>query len=396
MTNDESLEDSFGPDRQRELFFRGVAGETPDVPLDFQDLRTRAREEMDEGAYGYVAGSAGREETAKDNESAFSNWKIHPRVLKGIEDRTLKTSIMGQSVPSPVLLAPIGVQSIIHPEGARASAKAANNLGVPFIHSTVSSYSIEQIAELSGDEPLWFQLYWSELPELNKNLINRAEDAGYDAIVVTIDTFLMGWRPRDLAQGYFPFLEGEGLANYISDPVFRDHLDTSPEENLDDAIALFIDIFSNPSANWDDLEEIQQLTDLPFLVKGILHPDDASKAQNIGVDGIIVSNHGGRQIDGEIPAADALDDIVQIGFEDLSILFDSGIRTGSDVLKAYALGADAVLLGRPYLYGLALEGSNGVEDVLKNILAELDITMGLSGHTDINEVDREVLTPVSD
>lgn len=391
MSND-SFEPSYGPQRQREVFFEALAGESDGIPLDFEELREQARDVMDPGAYGYVAGSAGREETESDNRRAFRRWKLRPRVLNDITDRSLSTELFGETLPGPVLLAPVGVQSIIHERGAAASAEGAARKGVPFVHSTVSSHTIEDVAETVDDSPLWFQLYWSSLPDLNESLIRRAEEAGYEAVVVTLDTPLMGWRPRDLENGYFPFLEGEGLANYTSDPVFRDELEVLPEESLDETIELFIDVFSNPAAEWEDLRNLAETTDLPFLVKGVLHPDDADRARDHGVDGVVVSNHGGRQVDGEIPALEALTDVVAEGPDDLRVLFDSGIRTGSDVLKAVALGADAVLLGRPYLYALAVEGADGVETILENIHAELDITMGLCGLDDLPEADRTLLT----
>jgi isopentenyl diphosphate isomerase/L-lactate dehydrogenase-like FMN-dependent dehydrogenase len=392
MPENDSTDATDGPTRQRELFFEALAGESSSIPLNPEKLREAAKESMDPGAYGYVAGSAGREETARDNRDVFTDYKLTPRVLNGIDERSLSTTLLDQPVPSPLLLAPVGVQSIIHSQGAKASARAACSLGVPFVHSTVSSFTLEEIAELEWEGPLLFQLYWSSLPELNESLIQRAEKAGYDGLVITLDTPLMGWRPRDLEQGYFPFLEGEGLANYTNDPVFRDQLSTPPEESMDEVIELFIEIFSNPSAGWRELERLVQSTSLPTVAKGILHPDDAEQARDAGLDGIIVSNHGGRQIDGEIPALEALHKISNAELDELSLWFDSGIRTGSDVLKAYALGADAILIGRPYLYGLALEGENGVKEVMKNLHAELDIIMGLCGYEDINNVTREVLT----
>ncbi len=382
---------SYGPQRQREVFFGKLLGDSSDIPFQFFELEEQAREVMDRGPHGYVAGNAGSETTTSANRNAFSKWKLRPRLLQGVEERKLKTGFLEIELHVPLLLAPVGVQSIIHDRGARASAEGAARLGVPFIHSTVSSHTIEDIADNVEGSPLWFQLYWSDLPELNESLIQRAEEADYEAIVVTLDSPLLGWRPRDLEQGYFPFLDGEGLANYTSDPCFRDKLDIPPEESMDESLELFLDIFSKPSAQWSDLRDLSETTNLPFLAKGILHPDDATKALEHGCDGIIVSNHGGRHVDGEMPALDALVDVRNTLPEDDPILFDSGVRSGTDVLKACALGADAVLLGRPYLYALALEGADGVEELLKNYLAELDITMGLCGEQNLAEVSSDIL-----
>lgn len=393
MTTNSSQYSSFGPDRQRQIFMEALIEDASPIPLTFTKLEAKAKEAMDEGAYGYVAGSAGREETSKQNCDAFSHWKLQPRVLTDIEERSLKTELFGLTLPAPVMLAPVGVQSIIHPEGARASALAAEKLGLPFVHSTVSSYSIEEIADTSDQNSLIFQLYWSSMSELNQNFIRRAEKAGYDALMVTLDTPLMGWRPRDLDNGYFPFLEGYGLKNYTSDEVFRDNLDTPPEESMDETIELFLDIFSNPSATWKDLQSLAESTDMPIIVKGILHPEDAAKCVESGIDGIVVSNHGGRQIDGEIAALDALQEIAKDYGKDLTILYDSGIRTGSDAFKALAIGSKAVMIGRPYLYGLAINGSAGIETVMQNILAELDLTMGLCGVDSIETVDDSILVP---
>lgn len=389
---DEDSFHSYGPQRQREVFFEKLLGESNGIPFRYSELEERAREVMERGPHGYVAGNAGSESTTSSNRKAFSEWKLRPRHLRGIEDRCLRTEFLDLELPAPLLLAPVGVQSIIHDRGALASAKGAARMGVPFVHSTVSSYSIEEVAEAREEQRLWFQLYWSDIPELNRNFIQRAERAGYEAIVVTLDSPLLGWRPRDLEEGYFPFLDEQGLANYTSDPVFREQLDTLPEESMDETVELFLEIFSNPAAVWSDLRDLTQTTDLPVIAKGILHPDDATRALEHGCDGIIVSNHGGRHVDGELPALDALVDVENQTSEEVPILFDSGIRSGTDVLKACALGADAVLLGRPYLYALALQGADGVEELLKNFIAELDITMGLCGENNIRDVTDDILT----
>jgi lactate 2-monooxygenase len=295
-------------------------------------------------------------------------------------------------MPAPVLLAPIGVQTLVHPDGEPASARAAGALGVPFVASTASATSLEEIAAANGDAPRWYQLYWPGDDELTVSIVKRAEAAGYSALVVTVDNYVPGWKPRDLQEAYLPFLEGIGIAQFTSDPVFRAALEKSPEDDIGAAVGHYLSVFVNPNQTWERLEWLRGTTSLPILLKGILHPDDAREALRRGVDGIIVSNHGGRQLDGAIAALDALVSIVDAVGRDLTVLFDSGIRNGADAFKALAIGADAVLLGRPYLWGLALEGQSGVETVLKMLLAELDLTMVLSGVMRIDDLDRALLT----
>jgi lactate 2-monooxygenase len=270
---------------------------------------------------------------------------------------------------------------VVHEEGELGTARAAAAVGLPMIASTASHFTMEEIAEASGEGPRWFQLYWPNDPELLESFVGRAEAAGYGAIVVTVDTFIPGWKPRDLQQAWLPFLEGMGNANYFQDPVFRASLEKTPEEDQGAATGRYLGVLANPSLTWDDVEGLRELTSLPILVKGIQHVDDAREAARRGLDGIVVSNHGARQVDGAIGSLDALPAIAAAAGEDLTILFDSGIRGGSDMIKALALGADAVCLGRPYIWGLALEGQQGVETVLKTVLADFDLTMALCGYT---------------
>jgi isopentenyl diphosphate isomerase/L-lactate dehydrogenase-like FMN-dependent dehydrogenase len=295
-------------------------------------------------------------------------------------------------MPAPLMLAPVGVQSIIHPEAELAASRAAASQGLPFIASTAASHTIEQIAEAMGAASRWYQLYWPRDRELATSFCNRADEAGYEAIVVTLDTWLLGWRPRDLQHGYLPFLKAEGVANYFSDPVFRAALEKPPEQDPGPAIGHWAYQFANPGVSWGDLAWLREQTKLPIVLKGIVHADDARRAVDAGVDGLIVSNHGGRQVDGSIGALDALPLIREVVGSDMPVLFDSGIRTGADIFKALALGANAVCLGRPYVWGLALDGQAGVEHVLRCLLAELDLTLALSGYTSIEQVDRDALT----
>ena len=291
------------------------------------------------------------------------------------------------------MLAPVGVQSIIHPEGELAVARAAAEQGITMIASTASSFTLEEIAEAGG--PRWFQLYWPRGEGLAASLVHRAEAAGYEALVVTLDTWLLAWRPRDLQGAYLPFLKSIGIANYLADPVFRATLKASPEQDPQAAVGQFVGVFSNPTVTWEQLSFLRETTSLPILLKGVLHPDDAREARERGMDGLVVSNHGGRQVDGAIAALDALGPIADAVGDDLALVLDSGVRSGADVVKALALGADVVGIGRPYLWGLALAGQDGVRHVLRNLLAELDLTLALSGLTAPGQLDREALVRVA-
>jgi lactate 2-monooxygenase len=379
---------------QYEIYFRGLAGETPALPTSVAELEARARERLSPEAFGYVAGGAGAELTMRANLEAFERWRIVPRMLRDVSERDLATNVLGTPLPAPVLLAPIGVQSIVHPDAELAVGRAAAAHGLPAILSTAASNTLEDVAATMGQASRWYQLYWPKERELAASFVARAAAAGYGAIVVTLDTWLLGWRPRDLQNGYLPFLKGEGVANYFSDPVFRAALERPPEEDPGPAIGHWAYQFANPSVSWADLAWLREQTDLPIVLKGIIHADDARQALDAGVDGVIVSNHGGRQVDGALGALDALPGVRDAAGEQFPVLFDSGIRTGADVFKALALGADAVCLGRPYMWGLALAGQAGVEQVLRCLLAEFDLTLALSGHTEIAQLERSALTRV--
>jgi L-lactate dehydrogenase (cytochrome) len=374
-------------DYYREIYARGLGGETPAIPVAAADLERRAVEAMEPRAANYVGAGAGSEATMRTNAEAFARHRIVPRMLRDVSARDLATTVLGTTMPAPLLLAPIGVQKVVHEEGELATARAAAAVGVPMIASTASHFTLEEIAAAGGAEaPRWFQLYWPNDPELARSMVERAERAGYGALVLTVDTFIPGWKPRDLQQAWLPFLNGLGVANYFQDPVFRSRLEKPPEEDVGAATGQFLAVQANPALSWDDLAQLREMTDLPILVKGIQHPDDAREAVRRGVDGVVVSNHGGRQVDGAIPSLDALPAVAEAAGGELAILFDSGVRGGADALKALALGADAVCLGRPYIWGLALGGQAGVEAVLKMVLAELDLTMALCGLTRPEEI----------
>jgi L-lactate dehydrogenase (cytochrome) len=381
-------------DYYTEIYMRGLAGEKPAVPVSIAELEQRALEAMEPRAANYVGAGAGSEDTIRANVEAFGRRRIVPRMLIDVAERDLSTTVLGTAMPAPLMLAPIGVQKVVHEEGELASARAAAAVGTPMIASTASHFTLEEIAEANGDGARWFQLYWANDRNLVESFVGRAERAGYGAIVVTVDAFIPGWKPRDLQQAWLPFLEGSGNSNYLQDPVFRAGLEKTPEEDLGAATGHYLGVLSNPSLSWDDLAWLRELTSLPILLKGIQHVEDAREAVRRGIDGIVVSNHGGRQVDGAIASLDALAVIGEAVGGELAILFDSGLRTGTDVLKALALGADAVCLGRPYVWGLALDGRAGVETVLKMILAELDLTMALCGLTRPDQLGPDCLTAV--
>lgn len=380
-----------GMQRQLEIFRKGLLGQREEFPISPDALEEAARAVLSPEAYDYVAGGAGSESTVRANREAFEHYRLVPRMLRDVSERDMSIELFGHRYPAPVLIGPVGVQKIIHPDGELAVAQAAAALGVPFILSTVSSYPMEQVAQAAGDAPRWFQLYWSRDPNVAASFVRRAEAAGYQAIVITVDTFLLAWRDRDLSHAYLPFMQGEGLANYFTDPAFRAALAQPPEQDPGSAIMHFAQIFGNPALTWDDLAFIRQHTRLPLLLKGILHPDDAREAVRRGVDGIIVSNHGGRQVDGAIAALDMLPEVVDAVEGRIPVLFDGGIRRAADVLKALALGAKAVLLGRPVMWALAIGGAEGVQTYLRNFLAELDLSLGLLGCRSIKEVNREMV-----
>jgi lactate 2-monooxygenase len=376
---------------QYEIYLRGMAGQRPARSFDWRQLEQDALNLLRRGPRGYIAGGAGLGETMRANREAFDHWRLRPRMLRDVSERSLERTVLGTELPAPVLLAPVGVQTLAHPEGELAMARGAAQVGVPFVASTAASHTIEQIAEEAGELARWYQLYWPRDRELARSFVARAERAGYSAIVVTLDTWLLGWRPADLSEAFLPFLWGEGNKNYLEDPVFQGLLQAPPEEDMQAAIGQWAWQFANPSVTWEDLAWLRECTKLPIVLKGIVHPDDARLAVEHGIEGVLVSNHGGRQVDGAIGALDALPGVVEAVDGRCEVLFDSGIRSGADALKALALGARAVLLGRPYIWGLALGGAEGVVEVLRSFLADLDLAMALSGYANIDEVDTSAL-----
>src|SRR6266704_4505860 len=388
-----------GPERELQIYALGVGAGKPSAPVPLDLLEQKAKDILSPRAYDYVAGGAGGEDTMRANREAFYRRRIVPRMLRDVAKRDLSVEVLGARLPAPILLGPVGVQEIVHSEADVASTRAAASLGVPFVLSTMSSRTIEEVAQAAAkvaESPRWFQLYWGKNPDVTASMLQRAERAGYSALVVTLDTHSLGWRERDLHHGYLPFMQGQGLANYFSDPVFRALLAQPPEQNPMKAIQLWGSLFSNPALTWKDIGFLRQHTRVPIILKGILHPNDAARAVDAGVDALIVSNHGGRQVDGAVGALDALPGVVREVNGRVPVLFESGIRTGADVFKALALGARAVLIGRPYVYGLALAGEAGVREVLENLIADFDLTVGLAGCRTPREITREMLVRASE
>jgi isopentenyl diphosphate isomerase/L-lactate dehydrogenase-like FMN-dependent dehydrogenase len=380
---------------QFEIYLNGMLGSRPEFPISVEAVEAAARERLSPEAFGYVAGSAGTESTARANREAFERYRIVPRFLgQDVSVRDLSTTVLGTPMPAPVVLGPVGVQGIVHPDAELAVARAVSDLGVPMALSTVSSYRMEDVAAACGASPHWYQLYWPKDRDVGASFLARAKAAGFSALLLTLDTFILAWRPRDLVNGYLPFLSRLGLANYESDPAFLAGLAASPDEDPTASVMHWQSMFGDPSNMWADLAWVREHWDGPIALKGVLHPDDARRAVDAGMDGVLVSNHGGRQVDGSIAALDALPGVVAAVNGRAEVLFDSGIRTGSDVMKALALGAKAVLLGRPYVYGLGIAGEAGVRHVVRSLLAELELSMALAGCASLADIGPELLTQI--
>ena len=384
-------EQAYG-DYQLDIYGAGLGGRVPTLPMSFDELERRAEAALPPTVWSYVAGGAGAERTQRANAEAFSRWGLVPRMLAGATERDMRVELFGRTHPTPLFLAPVGVIGMCAQDrhGDLATARASARTGVPMVASTLTNDPLEDVAAELGDTPGMFQLYTPKDRELAESLVHRAERAGFSALVVTLDTWVTGWRPRDLSTSNFPQLRGHCLANYFSDPVFRSRLEQSPEQDPGAAIGRFAQTFGHP-VTWDDLDWLRGLTDLPLVLKGICHPDDARRALDRGADGIYVSTHGGRQADGGLPALEMLPDVLDAVDDAAPVLFDSGVRTGADAVLALALGATAVGVGRPYAYGLALGGEDGIVHVLRSLLAEADLLMAVDGYPAITDLTRSAL-----
>jgi lactate 2-monooxygenase len=376
---------------QDEIYLTGLTDVVPAFPADLGRLEEAARAVLTPQAFGYIAGSAGSGDTARENLEALRRWRIVPRMLTDVSAPSYASEVLGATLPVPMLLAPVGVLAIAHADGESAAARAAAAQGIPMILSTASSTPMEEVAAASGDGQRWYQLYWPKDRAVAVSFLERAQAAGFTVLVLTLDTRLLSWRPHDLDHGYLPFLRGIGVQNYLTDPAFRAPLATPVEQDQGAAILHYTQMFGDPSLTWDDLPFLRQHWPGPIVLKGILTPADAQRAADAGVDGIVVSNHGGRQVDGAIGALDALPAIAAGVGSQLSVLFDGGVRGGADLLKALALGARAVLIGRPYAYGLALGGEEGVRHVLRALRNDFELTMRLSGYSRLDELSPDAL-----
>jgi lactate 2-monooxygenase len=357
-------------------------------PVGYEAWEARAEATIDRPSFDYIAGGAGSELTMKANLEAFHRRRLVPRMLRGTAERDLNVEVLAARSPHPFMLAPVGVQGIAHADAELATARAARATRTPMVVSSAASTPMEPIAEALGDTPRWFQLYWVNDREVVESLVRRAEASGYSAIVLTLDTLNIGWRDRDLRNhAFLPFLGAKGIAQFTSDPVFRSRLSETPEDNPLLAGATWVGMFPNLGLTWADTAWLRSLTKLPLVAKGVLSADDGRRAIEAGFDGVIVSNHGGRQVDGAVAALDALPAVRAAVGPDFPVLMDSGIRRGSDILKAMALGADCVLIGRPYMWGLVVGGQAGVEEVIHSIAAETDLTLALVGARSLAELD---------
>ncbi len=421
-----------GPDRQQEVYLGGVSGRRPRLPTDAERLEEHAEPAMPQEAFAYIAGGAGSGRTMAANRSDFDAWRIVPRMLRDVSERDTGVELLGRRLASPFVLSPIGVLEMVDEEADLAVARAARRTGVPMTFSNQASHPMEDCARELGDGMRLFQLYWSTSNELVESFARRAEECGCAAIVVTLDTTILGWRTHDLDLAYLPFLRGKGIAQYTSDPVFTEIISGEGGGELPEvpqprptpaalrtlvqltrayparfgralrsgraraAVQAFIRIYSRPSLTWDDLPFLRERTKLPIVLKGILHPDDARRAVEEGMDGVWVSNHGGRQVDGATSTIRALPGIVAAVDGRVPIVMDSGVRTGADAFKALALGATAVGLGRPYCYALAMAGERGVCELIQNFHADFDLTLGLAGCRSVSEIGPETLVAAGD
>ena len=416
---------AYGRDTQSTIYRDGATGRTPLVPTSWRGLEDAARRAMSRAAWAYVAGSAGTESTAAANHAAFERWRIVPRVLRDVAERDLSIELFGHRYPTPLLASPVGVIGLVHRDSDVGVARAAASVGVPYILSTQASTPMEVTAAAMGGAPFWYQLYWSSSRDVVASMVGRAESAGAQAIAVTLDTHSLGWRPRDLDLGYLPFAHGLGIAQYTSDPAFlrlvAEHRSSGPTPRITPAtirtlvdmtrnfpgpfwgnlrspapraaVDVFLETFPHSNLTWDDIAWLRTITGLPIVLKGVQHPDDAARAVAEGLDGVIVSNHAGRQLDHAVGSLDALPGVVAAVDGRLPVLFDSGVRSGADILVALAIGASAVCVGRAYAYGLAIAGEAGAREVFRNLIAEFDISLALAGLRSIPEINGDSVTP---
>jgi len=362
-----------------DLLLKNITAQAP-FPICFADLEKAVAEKIEAGPFGYIRSGAGGEQTLRNNRAAFEKYSIVPRFLNDVSNVDTSVHLFGKTYPTPLLFAPVGMNGMVHDEGELAVARAAQFLNIPYIQSTVSTFALEEVAQAAPSATKWFQLYWSTNEEIAFSMAARAEEVGFEAIVLTVDTVMLGWREEDVRNQFSPLKLGYARGNYMNDPVFTA---TLPDDSFESYVQGVLQNVFHPTLNWEHVRELKKRTNLPILLKGILHPEDAKHAIDNGIDGIIVSNHGGRQLDGVIGSLDALPAIVKVVNGQIPIILDSGVYRGMDALKALALGANAVAIGRPFVYGLALEGQQGVEKVMTNLYDELKVSVALAGATSV-------------
>ncbi len=373
---------------QDEIYLNGLTGAPPALPANLTGLEELASERMTPESFAYICGGAGSEDTVRENAAAFRRWRIVPRMLTDVSAPSFESTVLGTELNTPILLGPIGVLKLAHADGEAAVARAAAAAGVPMVLSTASSVAMEDVAAANGDGQRWFQLYLPKDRNVGASFLHRAKAAGFSVLVLTLDTRLLGWRPRDLDNAFLPFIRGIGVQNYFSDPAFEAGVEGQPEDAW---IMHWVQMFGDPSLTWNDLPFLRENWDGPIVLKGIQSVADAKRAVDAGMDGIVVSNHGGRQVDGGIAALDALAPIAAAVGQRTTVLFDSGIRGGADIVKALALGARAVLIGRPYAYGLGLAGEDGVRHVVRALRNDFELTMRLAGLASLADLSPEIL-----
>lgn len=361
------------------------------VPIEYTELREEAEKTLPTEVYGYAAGGAGTENTMHENREVFDRHRIVSRALRDVSSLRLGTDLFSYNAAAPLVLSPIGRQTLFHEDGEMGTAAAAADVGIPMAVSTTATHPIEDVAETADGSSLYFQLYWQNDWNVAKSLVQRAEAAGFDGIVLTVDSKIPKWRPRNLRNAY---LAGSRINKSVleTDPIVQ-ALAEEAEMTITEFVHQSPALDDDPTISWDDLGVLREWTDLPIILKGILRVDDARRAAEWGADGIVVSNHGGRQIDGAVSPVTQLPKIAEVSARDTTVILDSGVRTGADIFKALALGADAVQIGRPFLYGLAIAGERGVREVVLNLLAELESIVGLSGYSSVDQIDANAVVP---
>ncbi|MBP6985230.1 MAG: alpha-hydroxy-acid oxidizing protein [Alphaproteobacteria bacterium] len=424
MSDDFRSDVAYVSKRQFEIMLKGVSGEKPKIPVRLDQLEGEAQKYMTEGAFSYVATGSGRGTTTQRNKDAFKKWVIIPRVLQNTNNLSTSVEIFGKKHDYPFLLGPLALHSERGKPGEASVGRAAASENIGMVFSSYASTPMEVVAAGMGDCTRWFQNIWTQSERLNESLLRRAEACGCSALVFTIDAPVVGWRTQDLTLGYSPFENSHGMGQYFSDPVFKEMLDVymksdaempSPKINFtlikyligmarhypgntlsnlfslrpQKALMLVSHLTSERSLTWEEIRSVRKLTKLPIIVKGILNPEDAKLAVKYGMDALVVSNHGGRQLSSAIPSLDALPDVIEAVNGKIPVFMDSGIRGGSDIFKALALGAHAVFIGRPYLFALAIAGEAGVKELIQNLKAEFELLMILSGCKSISEINRD-------